>query len=111
MTFVTSGHCQWATGKPIMAEVLRSGSGTQARPGVHTAPRVVQATRFGEEWLDTVMQSQNVAAPGQPEIVPVTERRDTIGSARANALAGADPAREPGPAAAFKPVRDRSNAS
>ena len=43
-------------------ERLRSGSGTQAQLGVHTAPSVVQATRFGKEWLDTVMQGQNVAA-------------------------------------------------
>ena len=95
-----------------MAEVLRSGSGAQARCGAHTAPSVVQANRFGKEWLDTVMQSQNVAVPGLPEIVPVTEFRDTIGIALADMIAGGDAAGELKQAtAASESVLDKANAS
>ncbi|HET6234048.1 MAG TPA: extracellular solute-binding protein [Acetobacteraceae bacterium] len=105
-------YCQWATSKPIMAEVLRSGSGTPARLSVYTDPAVVQANKFGKEWLDTVMQSQKISAPGLPEIVPVTEFRDTIGIALTNLIAGGDAATELKKAtAAFQPVLDKSNAA
>ncbi len=105
-------YCQWATSKKIMAEILRTGSGTPARLSVYTDPNVVKDNKFGKEWLDTVMQSQKVSAPGLPEIVPVTEFRDTFGIALTNMITGADPASELKKAtAAFQPVLDKSNAS
>ena len=47
--------------------------------------------------------------PGLPVIVPVTEFRDTIGTALTNMLGGADPAAELKRATAeFKPILDKS---
>ena len=57
-------YCQWATGKKIMAEILRTGSGTPARLSVYTDPDVVKHNIFGREWLNTVMESQKISAPG-----------------------------------------------
>ena len=104
-------YCQWATSKALMAEILATGSGTPARISVYTDPAVVKANKFGKEWLDTVMDSQKISAPGLPEIVPVTEFRDTIGIALTNMIAGGDPAGELKKAtAAFQPALDKSNA-
>ncbi len=104
-------YCQWATSKKIMAEILRSGSGTPARLSVYTDPDVVKQNIFGPEWLNTVMESQKISAPGLPEIVPVTEFRDTFGIALTNMITGSDPAAELKKAtAAFQPVLDKSNA-
>jgi multiple sugar transport system substrate-binding protein len=104
-------YCQWATSKAMMAEILSTGSGTPARISVYTDPAVVKANKFGKEWLDTVMESQKISAPGLPEIVPVTEFRDTIGIALTNMIAGGDPASELKKAtAAFQPALDKSNA-
>lgn len=87
-------YCQWATSKKIMAEILRTGSGTPARLSVYTDPDVVKHNIFGHEWLNTVMESQKISAPGLPEIVPVTEFRDTFGVALTNMITGSDPAAE-----------------
>ncbi len=104
-------YCQWATSKKIMAEILRTGSGTPARLSVYTDPDVVKHNMFGHEWLNTVMESQKISAPGLPEIVPVTEFRDTFGIALTNMITGSDPAAELKKAtAAFQPVLDKSNA-
>ncbi|HZS85085.1 MAG TPA: sugar ABC transporter substrate-binding protein [Stellaceae bacterium] len=104
-------YCQWATSKKIMAEILRTGSGTPARLSVYSDPQVVRENKFGKEWLDAVMESQKISAPGLPEIVPVTEFRDTFGVALTNMITGADPAAELKKATqAFQPVLDKSNA-
>jgi multiple sugar transport system substrate-binding protein len=58
------------------------------------------------------MQSQKVSAPGLPEIIPVTEFRDTIGIALINLIAGSDAAGELRKATAtFQAVLDKSNAA
>lgn len=104
-------YCQWATSKKIMGDILRTGSGTPARLSVYTDPDVVKDNKFGKEWLNTVMESQKISAPGLPEIVPVTEFRDTFGVALTNMITGADPAKELKKATiAFQPVLDKSNA-
>ncbi len=103
-------YVQWATSKQIMAEILRTGSGTPSRLSVYTDPAVVKANRFGTEWLNTVMESQKISAPGLPEIVPVTEFRDVFGVALTNTISGADPAKELAKATkAFQPVLDKAN--
>jgi multiple sugar transport system substrate-binding protein len=51
-----------------------------------------------------------MARSGLPVIVPVTEFRDTLGTAITNVIAGNDPAAELKKAtAAFQPVLDKSN--
>jgi len=92
-----------------MAAVLCPGSGTQARCAT-PPPSVVQAARFARSRLDTVMQSQNVAAAGPPRIVPVMEFRATTGTARTHMSAGGDPANKPRQAPACRPLRGRLNA-
>ncbi|MBU6497855.1 MAG: extracellular solute-binding protein [Rhodospirillales bacterium] len=104
-------YCQWATSKKIMGEILRTGSGTPARLSVYTDPNVVKDNKFGKEWLQAVMDSQKISAPGLPEIIPVTEFRDTFGVALTNMISGADPAKEMKRATAeFQPILDKSNA-
>ncbi len=65
---------------------------------------------FPQEWFETTETSLKMARSGLPVIVPVTEFRDTIGTAITNIVAGADPATELKKAtAAFQPVLDKSN--
>jgi len=101
---------QWITGKEMMAEQLRSGSGTPARLSVYERQDLVKASAFSQEWFDTTSASLKLARSGLPVIVPVTEFRDTIGVALTNVVGGADPAAELKKAtAAFQPVLDKSN--
>jgi multiple sugar transport system substrate-binding protein len=59
-----------------------------------------------------VLQSQRIGRPGLPEIVPVTEFRDTIGIGLTNTIGGADVATELRRATeAFKPVLEQSERS
>jgi multiple sugar transport system substrate-binding protein len=101
---------QWVTGKKMLTEVLRTGSGTPARLSVYAQPEVVKASAFPQEWFDTTEASLKMARSGLPVIVPVTEFRDTLGTAITNVIAGNDPAAELKKAtAAFQPVLDKSN--
>jgi len=102
---------QWVTGKDILAEQLRSGSGTPARLSVYQRQDLVKASAFPQEWFDTTGVSLKIARSGLPVIVPVTEFRDTIGVGLTNIVGGADPATEMKKATAtFQPVLDKSNA-
>jgi multiple sugar transport system substrate-binding protein len=101
---------QWVAGKKMLTEVLRTGSGTPARLSVYAQPEVVKASAFPQEWFDTTEASLKMARSGLPVIVPVTEFRDTLGTAITNVIAGNDPAAELKKAtAAFQPVLDKSN--
>jgi multiple sugar transport system substrate-binding protein len=101
---------QWVTGKKMLTEVLRTGSGTPPRLSCYADTGVVKASAFPPEWFETTATSLKMARSGLPVIVPVTEFRDTIGTAITNVVAGADPATELKKAtAAFQPVLDKSN--
>src|SRR6185312_9570056 len=101
---------QWVTGKKMLTEVLRSGSGTPPRLSVYEQEDVIKSSAFPKEWFDTTQTSLKMARSGLPVIVPVTEFRDTIGTAITNVVSGADPATELKKAtAAFQPVLDKSN--
>jgi multiple sugar transport system substrate-binding protein len=101
---------QWISGKEMMNELLRSGSGTPARLSCYGREDIVKNSAFPQEWFDTTGTSLKLARSGLPVIVPVTEFRDTIGSALTNVVGGADVATELKKAtAAFQPVLDKSN--
>jgi multiple sugar transport system substrate-binding protein len=101
---------QWATGKEILGEVLRTGSGTPARLSVYTRNDIIEKSAFPKEWFATTATSLKMARNGLPTIVPVTEFRDAIGVGLTNIVGGADPATELKKAtAAFQPVLDKSN--
>jgi multiple sugar transport system substrate-binding protein len=101
---------QWVTGKEMLGEVLRTGSGTPARLSVYTRTDIVKSSKFPQEWFDTTQASLKMARSGLPVIVPVTEFRDTIGVGLTNIVGGSDVATELRKAtAAFQPVLDKSN--
>ena len=104
-------YLQWVTGKKVMNEVLRTGSGTPGRSSPYAIPEIVTGSKFPKEWFDTTLASLKIARPGLPVIVPVTEFRDTIGIGLTNIVGGADAATELTKAtAAFQPILDKSNA-
>ena len=103
---------QWIGGKQMMAEQLRTGSGTPPRASPYQRADIIKSSAFPQEWFDTTLASLKIARSGLPVIVPVTEFRDTIGVALTNIVGGADPATEMKKAtAAFQPVLDKANAS
>jgi multiple sugar transport system substrate-binding protein len=89
---------------------LRQGAGTPPRASSYQIEDVVKTSQFPKEWFDTTVESLKISRSGLPEIVPVTEFRDTIGVALTNIVGGADAATELKKATdAFKPVLEKSN--
>jgi len=102
-------YAQWATSKTMMQRLLASGGGTPPRDALYADASAMQGSRFGNEWFQCVLESQRIGRPGLPEIVPVTEFRDTFGIALTNTIGGADVATELRRATeAFKPVLEQS---
>ena len=105
-------YVQWAAGKTMANNYLRGGAGTPPRASPYTNADVRAGSPFKPDWFDTALASLKIARSGLPEIVPVTEFRDTIGVALTNMIGGADPATELKKATeAFQPVLDKSNAA
>jgi multiple sugar transport system substrate-binding protein len=98
-------YVQWATGKPMSTETLRTGSGTPARASTFRDDALRRASMFPADWFDALLACQKIARPGLPQIVAVTEFRDTFGVALTNTIGGADVATELRKASeAFRPV-------
>jgi multiple sugar transport system substrate-binding protein len=105
-------YAQWATGKANLLRLLQTGSGVPPRKSPFANQDVMRNSRFGAEWFATLLRSNEIARPGLPVIVPVTEFRDTFGIALTNTIGGADVATELRRATAeFQPVLARSEAS
>ena len=105
-------YAMWATSKPMALKMLTTGAGTPARVSAYQNPAAVKESKFGQEWFDCVVESVRVARPGLPEIIPVTEFRDTFGVALTNTIGGADVAAELRKATeTFKPVLEKSEQS
>jgi multiple sugar transport system substrate-binding protein len=97
-------YCQWATGKTVMPEMLRTGSGTPPRASAYADP-VSRTGGFPDDWFDATLTSLKISRSGLPDIVPVTEFRDTLGIGLTNIIGGADPATELNRAMeSFKPI-------
>ena len=105
-------YVQWATSKTMFPNWLRVGAGTPPRSSSYGDQEIVRASMFPSDWFDTTLESLRIARSGLPEIVPVTEFRDTIGVALTNIVGGADPATELKKATdTFRPVLAKSNES
>ena len=103
-------YLQWSTSKPMFLNWLREGAGTPPRASSYKSDEIIKASKFPQEWFDTTLVSLSIARSGLPEIVPVTEFRDTIGIALTNIVAGGEPSAELSRATdAFKPVLAKSN--
>jgi len=103
-------YVQWATSKTMFPNWLRAGAGTPPRASSYRDEGIVKASVFPQDWFDTTLTSLRIARSGLPEIVPVTEFRDTIGVALTNIVGGADPATELKKATdAFRPVLAKAN--
>ena len=98
-------YVQWATGKVIQSEMLRTGSATPARASVYKDPAILKGSTFPQEWFDAALACLKIARSGLPEIVGVTEFRDIIGAGLTNIISGADPSTEMRKATeTFKPI-------
>ncbi|WP_158744093.1 ABC transporter substrate-binding protein [Acidisphaera sp. L21] len=97
-------YTQWATGKTVMPEMLRTGSGTPPRASAYTNP-ISRTGGFPDDWFDATLTSLKISRSGLPEIVPVTEFRDTLGIGLSNIIGGGDPKTELTRAMdSFKPI-------
>ncbi|MCI0753791.1 extracellular solute-binding protein [Teichococcus vastitatis] len=102
-------YLQWASGKQNQLRYLTSGAGAPARTSPFRNEEAISTGRFPRDFFTTLVESGRIARPGLPEIVPVTEFRDTIGTALTNCIGGADPATELKRATeAFRPVLEQS---
>jgi multiple sugar transport system substrate-binding protein len=102
-------YCQWATSKQMLLNLVRAGGGASPRLSTYQDPGLMANSPFGQEWLATLLASAKIARSGLPEIVPVTEFRDTFGVALTNMIGGADAAAELKKATeTFKPVLEKS---
>ena len=105
-------YVQWATSKTMFPNWLREGAGTPPRKSSYEDQSVIADSKFPKEFFDTTLKSLSIARSGLPEIVPVTEFRDTIGVALTDIVGGADPATELKKATeAFRPVLAKFNES
>ena len=102
----------WATNKANQVRLLLEAGSNPVRVSAFKDPKVTAPGAFQPGFLDCVSQSAAVGRPGLPEIIPVTEFRDTIGIALTNMIGGADAAAELKKATeTFKPILDKSEAS
>jgi multiple sugar transport system substrate-binding protein len=102
----------WMTGRTMAGRMLQVGGGIPFRTAPLKDPAVLSSLTVPREWAECAAGCAPLSMPGLPVIVPVTEFRDTIGTALTNLLGGADAATEMKRATAeFQPVLDKSEAS
>lgn len=104
-------YLQWALGKQMQLRMLTAGAGVPARSSPFRNEEAIGRSRFPREFFTTLEGSARIARAGLPEIVPVTEFRDVIGTALTNTIGKApgEVERELRAAtAAFRPVLERS---
>ncbi|HEX2528128.1 MAG TPA: sugar ABC transporter substrate-binding protein [Geminicoccus sp.] len=104
-------YCQWAVSKLMGTRLLQSGSGVPFRNSILNDPEVRKGVKLPAAWVDAVVESAKISQLGLPVIVPVTEFRDTFGTALTTLLAQGDPATLLKQATEqFKPVLEKSEA-
>ncbi len=102
-------YLQWAMNKTNQLRFLTSGAGAPARTSPFRNEEAISSSRFARDYFTTLVDSAAISRPGLPEILPVTEFRDTIGTALTNTIGGADVATELKRATdAFRPVLEAS---
>ena len=101
--------CQWATSKPMLLNLVKAGGGASPRLSTYADPGLTADSPFGKEWLATLLASAKIAQLGLPEIIPVTEFRDTFGVALTDMIGGADTAAALRKATeTFRPILEKS---
>ena len=99
----------WMTGRTMAGRMLQVGGGIPFRSAPLKDEKVLSSLTVPREWADCAVGCAPLSMSGLPVIVPVTEFRDTIGTALTNMLVGGDPAAELKRATAeFQPVIDKS---
>ena len=99
----------FVTGKANQLRYLTSGAGSPARTSAYRNEEAIRQSTFSRDFFNTLIESARISRPGLPEIVPVTEFRDTLGAALTNTIGGADVATELRRATeAFRPVLEQS---
>ena len=73
-------YLQWALGKENQLRFLTSGAGVPARSSPFGNEQAIAASTFPREFFNTLNESAKIARAGLPEIVPVTQFRDVIGT-------------------------------
>jgi multiple sugar transport system substrate-binding protein len=102
-------YIQWVLNKQNQLRMLSTGAGAPTRLSAYANSDALKGSTFPQQYFTTLAESIRIARPGLPEIGPVTEFRDTIGSALVNVLGGADAATELKKATdAFRPVLEAS---
>lgn len=102
-------YLQWALGKENQLRMLTSGAGVPARSSPFGNEQAISASTFPREFFQSLGESAKIARAGLPEIVPVTQFRDVIGTALTNTISGSDVATELRRATAeFRPVLEQS---
>jgi multiple sugar transport system substrate-binding protein len=102
----------WMTGRTMAGRMLQVGGGVPFRSAPLKDPAILSTLTIPREWAECAAGCAPISMPGLPVIVPVTEFRDTIGTALTNMLTGGDPGAELKRATAeFKPVLDKSEQS
>ena len=106
-------YVQWATSKLMNQRHLEGQYGAPPRASAYASVKASgKLTGPKGEWLDAMSQSIAIARAGLPDIVAVTEFRDTFGVGLTNMISGADPAAELRKATeAFKPVLEKTEKS
>ena len=100
---------QWALGKPNQLKWLTTGAGVPARSSPFRNEEAIAGSHFPRDFFQALEASAKIARAGLPEIVPVTQFRDVIGTALTNTISGADVAAELKRATAeVRPVLEQS---
>jgi multiple sugar transport system substrate-binding protein len=105
-------YCQWAVSKLMGERLVQTGSGVSYRNSVMDDPAMRKGVKMPSEWVDAIVGSAPISKLALPVIIPVTEFRDTIGTALTATLSGGDPAAELRKATdQFRPILERSEKS
>jgi len=98
-------YTQWAPSKTMMRRMVEEGAGSPTRASAFETDKL----KLPREWVQSIIDSAKIGRAGLPEIIPVSEYRDTFGIALTNMFSGADPAAELKKATeAFKPILEKS---
>lgn len=104
-------YCLWATSKAMCNRLLQAGGGVPFRHSTLSDGPTLAALTVPRDWANCVAELGKIARAALPVIVPVTEFRDTFGTALTNMIGGADAAAELKRATAeFAPVLAKSEA-
>ncbi len=100
---------QWYANKANQVRLLQNGSGSAARISAFKDPNTISGSDLPREYFDTMAKCVEIGRPSLPDVIPVTEFRDTFGIALSNMINGADVEAELKTATeAFQPILEAS---